>query len=100
MADPSEQQVMLADSQAGSRREDEGPLRKIPGTRVHGFCCFATFPEEDRLLPTLRIAEGLSLKSWSDEKRTKLRWGLGSIVPGPGQRVLKAHKSALASGTL
>jgi RNA polymerase sigma-70 factor (ECF subfamily) len=97
MADLSEQQVMLADSQAGTRREDDdrqkGQVREFMDSLLRHVS------EEDRLLLTLKEVEGLSLKELEriyniNENALKVR------LFRARQRVLKAHKTALASGTL
>jgi RNA polymerase sigma-70 factor (ECF subfamily) len=97
MADLSEQQVILADSQAGSRREDDD--RQKNQVREFMDSLLRHVSEEDRLLLTLKEVEGLSLKELEriyniNENALKVR------LFRARQRVLKAHKSALASGTL
>jgi RNA polymerase sigma-70 factor, ECF subfamily len=60
MSDLSEQQVMRADADAGSRvQNDETERRRIRDT-VNGL--LSSVSEEDRILLTLKEVEGLSLK--------------------------------------
>jgi RNA polymerase sigma-70 factor (ECF subfamily) len=60
MSDLSEQQVMMADADAGSRvQNDETERRRIRDT-VNGL--LSSVSEEDRILLTLKEVEGLSLK--------------------------------------
>ena len=97
MADLSEQQVTMADSVAGGRRETEDREK----SRVREFmdALFRHVSEEDRLLLTLKEVEGLSLKELEqvykvNENALKVR------LFRARQRVLKAYKSAAADGDL
>lgn len=97
MADLSEQQVLLADSLAGSRQEDDD--RQKSQVREFMDALFRHVSEEDRLLLTLKEVEGLSLKELEgiygiNENALKVR------LFRARQRVLKAHKSAVANGSL
>ncbi len=60
MADLSEQQVMLADATAGSKREDEEQRRKRVRELVDSL--LSSISEQDRILLTMKEIEGLSLK--------------------------------------
>lgn len=60
MADLSEQQVMMADAQAGSRARDEDTERRRVADTVNSL--LGAVSEEDRILLTLKEVEGLSLK--------------------------------------
>ena len=97
MADLSEQQVMMADSQAGSKQDQQerqkGQVREFVGA------LFEHVSEEDRLLLTLKEVEGLSLKELEqvykvNENALKVR------LFRARQRVLKAYKAAQADGKL
>lgn len=97
MSDLSEQQVMMADSAAGSKLEFE-ERRK---TRVREFTqsLFQHVTEEDRLLLTLKEVEGLSLKELEqvygvNENALKVR------LFRARQRVLKAFSAASENGEL
>jgi RNA polymerase sigma-70 factor (ECF subfamily) len=97
MSDLSEQQVMMADSAAGSKLEEE-ERRK---TRVREFTqsLFQHVAEEDRLLLTLKEVEGLSLKELEkvygvNENALKVR------LFRARQRVLKAFSAASENGEL
>jgi RNA polymerase sigma-70 factor, ECF subfamily len=97
MADLSEQQVMMADSLAGGRQQDEAQQKG----RVREFmdALFRHVSEEDRLLLTLKEVEGLSLKELEqvygvNENALKVR------LFRARQRVLKAYKMAAADGKL
>jgi len=97
MADLSEQQVMMADAQAGSRQEDDN--RQKRRTRDLMEALFRQVSEEDRLLLTLKEVEGLSLKELEqvygvNENALKVR------LFRARQRVLKAYKAAVADGKL
>jgi RNA polymerase sigma-70 factor, ECF subfamily len=97
MADLSEQQVMMADSLAGGRQEDEE--RQKGKTREFMDALFRHVSEEDRLLLTLKEVEGLSLKELEQiygakENALKVR------LFRARQRVLKAYESAKADGRL
>ena len=97
MADLSEQQVMIADSIAGSKQQDQeqhrGQIREFMNA------LFEHVSEEDRLLLTLKEVEGLSLKELEkiyevNENALKVR------LFRARQRVLKAYKTASADGKL
>jgi RNA polymerase sigma-70 factor (ECF subfamily) len=60
MSDLSEQQVVLADAVAGSKREDEEQRRKRIRELVNSL--LNGISEQDRMLLTLKEIEGLSLK--------------------------------------
>jgi RNA polymerase sigma-70 factor (ECF subfamily) len=60
MADLSEQQVMLADATAGSKRENEEQRRKRVRELVDSL--LSSISEQDRILLTMKEIEGLSLK--------------------------------------
>jgi len=60
MADLTEQQVMMADAQAGSRARDDDTERRRVKDTVIGL--LGSVSEEDRILLTLKEVEGLSLK--------------------------------------
>jgi RNA polymerase sigma-70 factor, ECF subfamily len=97
MADLSEQQVMMADSIAGGRQEDEE--RQKGKTREFMDALFRHVSEEDRLLLTLKEVEGLSLKELEEiygakENALKVR------LFRARQRVLKAYEAAKADGRL
>jgi len=97
MADLSEQQVMMADSLAGGRQEDEA--RQKGRVREFMDALFRHVSEEDRLLLTLKEVEGLSLKELEqvygvNENALKVR------LFRARQRVLKAYKTAAADGKL
>lgn len=91
MSDLSEQQVMMADSVAGSKQQMEEQRKG----RVREFTqsLFRHVSEEDRLLLTLKEVEGLSLKELENvygvnENALKVR------LFRARQRVLKAFKAA------
>ena len=97
MADMSEQQVVMADSIASGRQEGEDRQK----SRVREFMAalFRHVSEEDRLLLTLKEVEGLTLKELEgiynvNENALKVR------LFRARQRVLKAHKAAVANGKL
>jgi RNA polymerase sigma-70 factor (ECF subfamily) len=97
MADLSEQQVMMADSIAGGRQEDEE--RQKGKTREFMDALFRHVSDEDRLLLTLKEVEGLSLKELEQiygakENALKVR------LFRARQRVLKAYEAAKADGRL
>ena len=97
MADLSEQQVMMADSVAGGRQEEED--RQKSKTREFMDALFRHVSEEDRLLLTLKEVEGLSLKELEqiygvNENALKVR------LFRARQRVLKAYNAAIANGKL
>jgi RNA polymerase sigma-70 factor (ECF subfamily) len=60
MADLSEQQVVLADAAAGTKRQDEDERRKC--VREQADTLLRSIPEQDRILLSLKEMEGLSLK--------------------------------------
>jgi RNA polymerase sigma-70 factor (ECF subfamily) len=60
MSDLSEQQVMMADADAGSRIQHEEAERRRVRDTVTGL--LASVSEDDRILLTLKEVEGLSLK--------------------------------------
>lgn len=95
MADMSEQQVMMADSIASGRQENED--RQKGQVREFMDALFCHVSEEDRLLLTLKEVEGLTLKELEriynvNENALKVR------LFRARQRVLKAHKAAVANG--
>ena len=97
MADLSEQQVMMADSLAGGRKQDEE--RQKNNVRDFVDALFRHVSEEDRLLLTLKEVEGLSLKELEgiyrvNENALKVR------LFRARQRVLKAYRAAAADGKL
>ena len=96
MADLSEQQVIMADSLAGGRQEDDE--RQKGKTREFMDALFRHVSEEDRLLLTLKEVEGLSLKELEkvygvNENALKVR------LFRARQRVLKAYNAAIANGS-
>jgi len=97
MADLSEQQVLAADSQAGSKIDQESGQK----TKVREFvdALFRKVSEQDRLLLTLKEVEGLSLKELEqiygvNENVLKVR------LFRARQRVLKAYQAAAKAGNL
>jgi len=97
MSDLSEQQVLMADSAAGSKRQEEESEKG----RIREFvdALFQHVSEEDRLLLTLKEVEGLSLKELEkiyrvNENALKVR------LFRARQRVLKAYNTASAEGKL
>jgi RNA polymerase sigma-70 factor (ECF subfamily) len=97
MADLSEQQVMMADSLAGGKQQDEE--RQKNQVREFVGALFEHVSEEDRLLLTLKEVEGLSLKELErvykvSENALKVR------LFRARQRVLKAYNAAVADGKL
>jgi RNA polymerase sigma-70 factor (ECF subfamily) len=97
MADLSEQQVMMADSAAGGKKQAED--RQKAQVRELVDALFRHVSEEDRLLLTLKEVEGLSLKELEqvygvNENALKVR------LFRARQRVLKAYHAALADGKL
>ena len=96
MADLSEQQMVMADSLAGGRQEDED--RQKSKIREFMDALFRHVSEEDRLLLTLKEVEGLSLKELEkvygvNENALKVR------LFRARQRVLKAYNAAVANGS-
>jgi RNA polymerase sigma-70 factor (ECF subfamily) len=97
MSDLSEQQVLMADSVAGSKRQDEESEKGRGREFVDAL--FQHVSEEDRLLLTLKEVEGLSLKELEqiygvNENALKVR------LFRARQRVLKAYNTASAEGKL
>src|ERR1700758_5834177 len=97
MADLSEQQVIMADSLAGGRQEDDE--RQEGQVREFMDALFQHVSEEDRLLLTLKEVEGLFLKELErvygvNENALKVR------LFRARQRVLKAYKAAVANGKM
>ncbi len=97
MSDLSEQQVLMADSAAGTRQQDTEREK----SRVREFmdALFRHVSEEDRLLLTLKEVEGLSLKELEqvykiNENALKVR------LFRARQRVLKAYQAASENGDL
>ena len=90
MADLSEQQVMLADAQAGGRVDSDDSERKRIRETVDSL--LDAVSEEDRVLLTLKEVEGLSLKELGtiyhvNENALKVR------LFRARQRVLKAFSA-------
>jgi len=97
MADLSEQQVMRADSLAGSRQEDD--KRQKSNIRDFVNALFRHVSDQDKLLLMLKEVEGLSLKELEaiysvNENALKVR------LFRARQRVLKAYKAAAADGKI
>jgi RNA polymerase sigma-70 factor, ECF subfamily len=97
MADMSEPQVMMADSVAGVKRNDEENEKTRTRDLVHSL--FRHVSDEDRILLMLKEVEGLSLKELGaiyrvNENALKVR------LFRARQRVLKAYEAAKADGTL
>jgi len=97
MSDLSEKQVMMADSVAGSKQQQEDQRK----SQVREFTqsLFRHVSEEDRLLLTLKEVEGLSLKELEEvygvnENALKVR------LFRARQRVLRAFKAASDNGHL
>jgi RNA polymerase sigma-70 factor, ECF subfamily len=97
MSDLSEQQVVMADSSAGAKRQEN---EREKG-RIRDFmdALFRHVSDEDRLLLTLKEVEGLSLKDLEqvyniNENALKVR------LFRARQRVLKAHRLAVQDGKL
>ncbi|MBV8550943.1 MAG: sigma-70 family RNA polymerase sigma factor [Acidobacteriaceae bacterium] len=97
MADLSDQQVTMADSLAGGRRETEDREK----SRVREFmdALFRHVSEEDRLLLMLKEVEGLSLKELEEVYHVKEN-ALKVRLFRARQRVLKAYNAAVADGKL
>jgi RNA polymerase sigma-70 factor, ECF subfamily len=96
-ADMSEPQVMMADSVAGVKRNDEENEKTRTRDLVHSL--FRHVSDEDRILLMLKEVEGLSLKELGaiyrvNENALKVR------LFRARQRVLKAYETAKADGTL
>ncbi len=97
MADLSEQQVVTADSEAGSQADYE--LKQKGRVRDFMNALFSNVSEQDRILLTLKEVEGLSLKELEaiyrvNENALKVR------LFRARQRVLKAYESASKNGDL
>jgi RNA polymerase sigma-70 factor (ECF subfamily) len=97
MSDLSEQQVLMADSAAGTKQQDSDREK----SRIREFmdALFQHVSEEDRVLLTLKEVEGLSLKELEsvykiNENALKVR------LFRARQRVLKAHKLAVENGEI
>ena len=97
MSDLSEQQVTVADADAGRKRQDEEGRR----TKVREFmeALFRHVSEEDQVLLKLKEVEGLSLRELEqiygvNERTLKVR------LFRARQRVLKAFRVASESGSL
>jgi RNA polymerase sigma-70 factor (ECF subfamily) len=97
MSDLSEQQVLMADSAAGTKQQDIDREK----SRIREFmdALFQHVSEEDRVLLTLKEVEGLSLKELErvykiNENALKVR------LFRARQRVLKAHKQAVENGEI
>jgi RNA polymerase sigma-70 factor, ECF subfamily len=97
MADLSEHQVMMADSLAGGRQQDQE--RQKTQTREFVSALFEHVSEQDRLLLTLKEVEGLSLKELEGIYKTNEN-ALKVRLFRARQRVLKAYKAAIADGKL
>ena len=97
MSDLSEQQVLMADSAAGSKRQEEESEKG----RIREFvtALFQHVSEEDRLLLTLKEVEGLSLKELEQIYRVNEN-ALKVRLFRARQRVLKAYNAASAEGKL
>lgn len=97
MADLSEQQVMIADSIAGTRQDTDE--KQKAQTREFMDALFRHVSEQDRILLTLKEVEGLSLKELEqvygiNENALKVR------LFRARQRVLRAYKGAVSDGKL
>ena len=97
MSDLSEQQVVMADSAAGAKQDEEERHRSSVREFVNAL--FRHVSEEDRLLLTLKEVEGLALKELEqiygvNENALKVR------LFRARQRVLKAYKSASENGKI
>jgi RNA polymerase sigma-70 factor (ECF subfamily) len=91
MSDLSEQQVVVADAQAGSKIDRERQQRKSVAETVNAL--LGAVSEDDRILLTLKEVEGLSLKELEkiyrvNENALKVR------LFRARQRVLKAFREA------
>lgn len=90
MADLSEQQIVMADAGASSRKDDEEQAKRR--TREFVNALLQAVSEEDRILLTLKEVEGLSLKELEkiygvNENALKVR------LFRARQRVLKAYEA-------
>src|SRR6201997_3193795 len=97
MADLSEQQVIMADSLAGGRQEDDE--RQKSKVREFMDALFQHVSEEDRILLTLKEVEGLSLRELEGVYRVNEN-ALKVRLFRARQRVLKAYKAAVANGKM
>ncbi|HSU61196.1 MAG TPA: sigma-70 family RNA polymerase sigma factor [Bryobacteraceae bacterium] len=97
MADLSEQQVMMADSLAGGKKQAEEQQKSKVRELVDAL--FQHMSEEDRLLLTLKEVEGLSLKELEQIYNVKEN-ALKVRLFRARQRVLKAYQTAVADGKL
>jgi len=97
MADLSEQQVMMADSLAGGKKQAEEQQKSKVRELVDAL--FQHVSEEDRLLLTLKEVEGLSLKELEQIYNVKEN-ALKVRLFRARQRVLKAYQTAVADGKL
>ncbi|MBV9302059.1 MAG: sigma-70 family RNA polymerase sigma factor [Acidobacteriaceae bacterium] len=97
MADLSEQQVLAADSLAGSKQQTQEREK----ARIRDFVneLFGHVTEQDRLLLTLKEVEGLSLKELEKIYRVSEN-ALKVRLFRARQRVLKAYNVAVANGRL
>jgi RNA polymerase sigma-70 factor (ECF subfamily) len=96
MADLSEQQVMMADAAAGSRRQEAEQQHKRVRELVESL--LGAISEQDRILLSLKEIEGLSLKELAkiyhvNENALKVR------LFRARQRVLKAYAGSQAAPT-
>ena len=96
MADLSEQQVVLADAAAGTKRDEEEQRRKRIRETVDGL--MNAVSEQDRFLLTLKEIEGLSLKELEkiygvNENALKVR------LFRARQRVLKVFQASEAKSS-
>lgn len=94
MADLSEQQVMMADAAAGSRRQEVEQQHKRVRELVDSL--LGAISEQDRILLSLKEIEGLSLKELAkiyhvNENALKVR------LFRARQRVLKAYAGSQAA---
>ncbi len=97
MSDLSEQQVLMADSAAGGKQEQND--REKSRARELMEALFQDVSEDDRLLLTLKEVEGLSLKELEkiyhvNENALKVR------LFRARQRVLKAYNTAAEGGKI
>jgi RNA polymerase sigma-70 factor, ECF subfamily len=97
MSDLSEQQVVMADSSAGTKRQES---EREKG-RVRDFmdALFRHVSDDDRLLLTLKEVEGLSLKELEQVYNIKEN-ALKVRLFRARQRILKAHRLAVQDGKL
>ena len=97
MSDLSEQQVVVADAQAGGKATSEQTQK----TKVRDFmnALFRHVSEEDRLLLTLKEVEGLSLRELEQIYHVKENV-LKVRLFRARQRVLKAYEAADKAGEM